>query len=76
MVMTNKEKAIALIKSLPDEVTWEEIHARVWFRVAVQEGLDDVNAGRVLTHEEVKQRMEKWLTELRGRPEQTSTSRK
>ena len=45
----------------PDAVLAEAVQQLVnydeWFRVQVQKGLDDVAAGRTLSHEEVAQRI-------------------
>jgi predicted transcriptional regulator len=54
---TVKEEVIRLIQSLPDHCTLEQIryHLYVWERV--QRGAADVEAGRVVSHEEAKRRI-------------------
>ena len=55
-----KKQALALIRSLPDDCTWDEVSYRLYARREIEAGLADLAAGRVLSHEEVKRRSEKW----------------
>jgi predicted transcriptional regulator len=60
--MTSKDMAIKTIQDLPDSATWEEIEERVRFLAAIDKGLADIKAGRVIPHEEVKESLGKWLS--------------
>jgi predicted transcriptional regulator len=60
--MTSKDMAIKTIQDLPDSATWEEIEERVRFLAAIDKGLADIKAGRVVPHEEVKESLSKWLS--------------
>jgi predicted transcriptional regulator len=60
--MTSKEMAIDTIRQLPDSATWDDIQERIRFLAAIDKGLNDVKAGRVIPHEQVKQSLEQWLT--------------
>ena len=60
--MTSKDLAIKSIQELPDSATWEEIEERVRFLAAIDKGLADIKAGRVVPHEEVKESLKEWLT--------------
>jgi predicted transcriptional regulator len=60
--MTQKEIAIKTIQELPDTVTWSDIEERIRFLAAIEKGLDDIKAGRVTPHEEVKESLKKWLS--------------
>lgn len=60
--MTNKELVLEAISELPDEVSLEEIAERVEFLAAVQKGLDQLDRGEGIPHEEVKRQLAAWLT--------------
>ncbi|HPD48241.1 MAG TPA: hypothetical protein P5279_01595 [Anaerohalosphaeraceae bacterium] len=60
--MTNKEKAIKTIQELPDSAGWAEIEERIRFLAAIERGLDDIKAGRIVPHEEVKESLKQWLS--------------
>jgi predicted transcriptional regulator len=52
-----KEEAKRLIDELPENATWEQLVETLELQRAVQEGVDDLDAGRVLSHEEVRRRL-------------------
>lgn len=56
-----KEQVIELIKSLPDDCTWEDIQYHIYVREKVERGIQDVDKGKVLTQDEVEREMKKWL---------------
>ena len=56
-----KEQVIKLVESLPDDCTWEDVQYHIYVREKIERGLKDVREERVLTQEEVEQRMAKWL---------------
>jgi predicted transcriptional regulator len=58
---TVKAKAIKMIETLPDDCTWEDVRYRVYLRTEIELGLEDIRAGRVMSHEEVVREMEAWL---------------
>jgi predicted transcriptional regulator len=57
---TVKEEVLRLIQSLPDDCTLEQIQYQLYLREKVQEGLADIEAGRVVSHEEAKRRIAAW----------------
>jgi predicted transcriptional regulator len=61
--LTTKDLAIKSIGDLPESATWADIEERVRFLAAIEKGLDDIKAGRVIPHEAVKASLEKWLSE-------------
>ncbi|HET6512888.1 MAG TPA: hypothetical protein VFH43_11890 [Candidatus Kapabacteria bacterium] len=61
--MTDKEEALSLIKSLPEDVTFEQIEYHLYVRQKIAQGLEDIKEGRVVDHEEVVKRMQKWRIE-------------
>ncbi len=58
----NQEKhdVLELIRRLPDDVTTADIMEELYFKQQVDKGLQDVTEGRVLSHEELKQRVARW----------------
>ncbi len=57
---TAKEEALEAIQQLPDNVNFEEIVYRLHVISKVNQGIKDVEAGRVISHEELKRDIEKW----------------
>jgi predicted transcriptional regulator len=57
-----KDEAKALIDKLPDDATWEDLMAQIYFKKNVDKGLNDLKEGKTLTHEEAKSRLTKWLS--------------
>jgi predicted transcriptional regulator len=58
---TAKQSAIEVIENLPDDSSYEDIMERLYFLQKVEVGLIDIEAGRVVPHEEVKKRLARWL---------------
>jgi predicted transcriptional regulator len=61
--MSPKELAIQSIRDLPESATWADIEERVRFLAGIDKGLEDIRAGRLIPHEDVKASLERWLTE-------------
>jgi len=49
-----KQQAHALIDSLEEDATWDDVAYHMEVRASIERGLDDSKAGRVYTHEEVR----------------------
>jgi predicted transcriptional regulator len=60
--MSDKQAIMEAIRSLPDDATSERILEEVALQTALRRGLRDLNAGRVVPHEEVKRRVKQWLS--------------
>ncbi|MDX6385508.1 MAG: hypothetical protein QOK48_3081 [Blastocatellia bacterium] len=60
--MTEKEIVLETIRSLPDNCSLEDIAERIEFMAAVQKGLDQLDSGEGVSHEEVKKQLASWLT--------------
>ncbi len=56
-----KEEVIQLIENMPDDCTVQDILYGLYLKQKVDKGLRDIAEGRVVTHEEATQRMNKWL---------------
>ena len=59
--MLTKEKIKTTIDSLPDNFTIEDIIEELIILDKIEQGLKDVEEGRVYTTEEAKKRLDKWL---------------
>jgi predicted transcriptional regulator len=59
--MAIKEKAIELIKSLPDDCTLEDIQYHLYVREKVERGIKAIDEGRVVSQEEAEEKVKKWL---------------
>jgi hypothetical protein len=55
-----KEATIATIKKLPDNCTIDDIMYEIDFVAQVYEGLDDANSGKVITTEELLEKVKTW----------------
>ncbi len=55
-----KETTIETIKRLPDECSPEDIMYRINLVAQALEGIQDAEAGRVITTEELLERVDKW----------------
>ena len=60
--MTEKEIVLATIQALPDDCSIDEIAERIEFMAAVRKGLDQLDRGESIPHEEVKKQLASWLT--------------
>ncbi|MEH1786221.1 MAG: hypothetical protein V7L23_11720 [Nostoc sp.] len=49
-----KEEARRLIDKLPENLTWDDLMYEIYVRQAIEAGLSDSEAGRVVSVEEVR----------------------
>jgi predicted transcriptional regulator len=59
---TVKAGVIAMLQRLPDDVSYEEILDAIELRREIEQGLKEIDAGDVVSHEEVKRRVASWRT--------------
>ncbi len=55
-----KEQVQHILESLPEDASLEDIQYHIYVRQKIEQGLADSEAGRVVSHEEVKRRLAKW----------------
>lgn len=60
--MTEKEIVLQTVRELPDDCSFDEIADRVEFLAAVQKGLDQIDRGEGISHDEIKRQLASWLT--------------
>ena len=51
-----KEEARRLVENLPEDVTWDDLMYQIYVRQAVETGMADSDADRVVDVEEVRKR--------------------
>jgi len=61
--MSQKELVLDAIQELPDDASIDQISDRVEFLAAIQKGIDDIDCGDTVPHEEIKKQLAAWLTE-------------
>jgi predicted transcriptional regulator len=57
---TDKQDAIDVIEQLPDDVPMDEIVYRLYVVNKVRRGMQDVEAGRGISSEELAREIEEW----------------
>lgn len=59
---TAKQQVQEILEKLPDDASLEDIQYHIYVRQKIEQGIADVEAGRVFSHEEVQRRLTKWRT--------------
>jgi predicted transcriptional regulator len=57
---TAKEQVQKILEVLPDDASLEDIQYHIYVRQKVDQGLADIEAGRVVTHDEAMRRLAPW----------------
>jgi predicted transcriptional regulator len=60
--MTTKDKAIEIIRGLPEGAPLDDIQDRIGFVAAVRKGLNELDGGRGVDHEKIKLELNTWNT--------------
>ena len=56
-----KDEVQTMINSLPNDCTMEDIQYHLYVIEKIQNGMDDIDQDRTISHEEAKEKMAKWL---------------
>jgi predicted transcriptional regulator len=56
-----KEKVIEIIGKLPEDADYDEIMAEIYFKQKLDKSLEQIEEGKVISHEEAKERLSKWI---------------
>ncbi|MBI2900402.1 MAG: hypothetical protein HYY17_09460 [Planctomycetes bacterium] len=59
--VTTKELLRVLLDRLPDDTTIEEVQYQIYVLQKIQAGEEDLDAGRVVPHDEVMRDLARWL---------------
>jgi hypothetical protein len=57
----NRNKALDTVLEMPQEFEVEDLITKLLFIQSVEEGLEQSKSGNVLSFEEAKQKLSKWL---------------
>ena len=60
-ITSPKQATLQLVERLEDDVTFEDIIYELYVLEKIQRGMKDAEEGRVVSHEEAKQRLSRWL---------------
>lgn len=55
-----KEQMVQIIEAQPEDSSFDEILRELAFARMIQRGLEDVDQGRTVSHEEVRREVESW----------------
>ncbi len=61
--MSHKELVLNALSRLPDDCTFEDMTEKLRFLAAIQQGLDQLDRGECVPHEEVVRDIDAWLSE-------------
>ncbi len=56
-----KQQVIALVNSLPETVTLDDIMRELYFKMQVDTGLRELDEGKGIPHADVEKRLSRWL---------------
>ena len=59
--MSDKQLVLNSIGRLPDDASLDAIAEQVEFLAAVRKGLDQIERGQTIPHDEVKRQLASWL---------------
>ena len=60
--MSDKQLALESIQRLPEDTSLDAIAERLEFLAGIRKGLDQIERGETVSHEEVKRQLATWLT--------------
>ena len=60
-MQTIKERVIESIKNLPDDANYDDIMEIVYVQQMIVEGLEQLDKGLYVSHEEIKEMIKEWL---------------
>jgi predicted transcriptional regulator len=60
--MSEKPLVLEAIRKLPEDATFEDIAEAIAIAAAVRRGEAAADAGKIVSHEEVRKRLASWLT--------------
>ncbi len=60
--MKSKEIALKTIEQFPEDASWEDIQERINFVAGVRKGLRELDEGKGVPHDKVREEFAEWLT--------------
>ena len=59
-IQTAKQEALQAIQQLPDNVDFDEIVYRLYVLNKIHHGMQDIEEGRTISHDELAREIEQW----------------
>ena len=59
--MTTKDRVLHAVQDLPEDSSIEDVMERLLFMAKVERGIQQADAGKTITHGQVREKMAKWL---------------
>jgi len=60
-VSNPRQAVLEMVKGLPDDASLEDIQYHLFVLQKIERGLQDAEAGRVVSQEEMEKRFSRWL---------------
>ncbi len=60
-MIKEKKRVLDMIESLPENSTVDDILEELYFRLAVDRGIRELDSGKWVSHQTAKNRLSKWL---------------
>lgn len=60
--MSTKQIVLEAVSQLPEDATFERIKEEIEILAAIRRGQEDVAAGRVVSHDRVRELVRQWTT--------------
>ena len=59
--MTTKDRVLHAVQDLPEDSSIEDVMERLLFMTKVERGIQQADAGKTISHGQVREKMAKWL---------------
>ena len=60
-MQTIKDQVIESIKKLPDDANYDDIMESIYVQQMITKGIEQLDKGESISHEDVKERFKEWL---------------
>jgi len=50
-----------MLENLPDEASWDDLMYEIYVRKKIDNGIEAADNGQMVSHEEAKSKLDKWL---------------
>ena len=60
--MSAKESVLQALHRLPDDIDYNDITEEIAFLAALRQAEDDIQAGKLVSNEEVRRKLESWTS--------------
>jgi predicted transcriptional regulator len=60
--MSDKQAVLEAVSRMPESITFDQIRAELELMSKLREADADIDAGRLIPHEEIKRQFSEWLT--------------